>query len=221
MTDKKRRARKLATELGSGKSDPELAKLGDEELLESYERELSGEAQRERERAERERVDPFFGYLRDPDFTDDKLLAMWDEIAAAVAAELPAMTDAQFRAARKRVGDVPLLGMLYTREAERRWPKPIPPEPVAEVVEPHPVLLEPHTLEPAPPPIADPGAHTGHAVDGCLCMCCTTHRRCEAEELTTRAIAAASENDPMEPGSVIVAPNATAEVRAALNAKQQ
>ncbi len=211
---RKRRANRVGTAL----PDPELAQMTDADLQAEYERELDGTAALERERAARERGP--WGYLAD--LTDDALLEEHRAAGAAYVAGLQAMTDREFAVERKRHGATPGLLLLIAREVERRTPQPVvvvPPVfmPVP-VFEPHPVMLE----TPAPlVPTTEREARIAEQNAIGLRLIAERTAELARQDERDRALAKATENDPMEPGSVIVAPNATAEVRAALNAKQQ
>jgi hypothetical protein len=82
--NRKRRRRKLAVKLGAGTPDllldAEVRGMSDEELLREADREVSGEAEAERQRAATEKADPVTGYLKH--LTDDALL---EEYRAAQA----------------------------------------------------------------------------------------------------------------------------------------
>jgi hypothetical protein len=211
MSDKKRRLDKL----GAGRPDPALVRLTDAELLLEAERAAFGVAQAELDR-ELERRDPFVGDVQD--LADDALVAEYEAVVVALVAQLQAMSDAQFRAARRRAPVA--LARVYEAAAERRWPKPTPVVAVVEppaivaappVIEPHPVALEPATLEPPPRPA--PGSHVSVPVEDCPCFQCAAHRRAAREEDETRRLVAASEHEPMVEGSVRFAATATDELR--------
>lgn len=115
--NRRRRTRKLEHEAGTATPDPELAKLTDAELVREYQRETSGEAEAERQRAATEKADPWLGYLKN--MTDEELLREYEQ---ALAAENAAQAEL----------------------ARRRPTQPEPPAPViaAPPVEPHPIALE-------------------------------------------------------------------------------
>ncbi len=236
--NRKRRARKLGTELGATDPEfPELLKLGDAELLESYERESSGEAQREREREQAARGP--FDYVPDPN-TDEQVIADYHASSAEYAAHLLKMTDAEFAAHRRRNGSTFGLAKLIAAELERRTPKPTPVVvPAPEVVEPHPIALE--TPAPTPPPTAPKAPATAEEAEAAererrrlereariakenaigVRLIASAQARLASQDERDAALAKASEDDPMVPGSTRVAPNATPELRDALRGKQQ
>jgi hypothetical protein len=138
--NRKRRAHRL---LGTDRPDPELAKLSDEQLLAEYERVRSGEAQAERERAERESADPFFAYLHD--LSDEELIAEYAAAQTALVAQLGAKTDAQLRAMLYAARGEPIAPLIEA-EIERRRPKPEADVTLGYIaeppVEPHAVVLQ-------------------------------------------------------------------------------
>ncbi len=67
-----------------------------------------------------------------------------------------------------------------------------------------------------PGQVSGPGGHTGFPVRGCGCWLCATHRAAEREAAETRALEVKYDGEPLVEGSVLLAPNASAELRAVL-----
>lgn len=191
--DKKRLLQELGVMLGTDEPAVDLTTLSDKKLLDLYEREVSGEAKKEREQAADHITDPLFSYLND--LTDEELLA---EYAQAQEAE------------------------ARGRETATPEPV-VAPEPVVVTeppVEPHAVVLEEPALATLEPP-PRPGAHVSEPVVGCACMLCLTHRALARREAEDRLLAARYEHEPLIDDSVRVGPNASPELRTALRGQQR